>query len=68
MIKILIPLLSLAIGYYFQWQANRLKHKRWQAENSYKLGRLYKQINRYESIAKMIYFIALFITCATFLF
>lgn len=68
LIKLLIPVLSLAIGYYFQWQANRLKRKRWQAENSYKLGRMYKQIERYENIAKLIYFLAIFITCIIYLF
>ena len=67
-IKIMIPLFSLAIGFYFQWQAKRLRKKQWQAPNSYKLGRMYKQISRYENIAKIIYIVALFITCATFLF
>ena len=68
LIKVLIPLFSLAIGFYFQWQANRLKRKRWHADNSYKLGKMYKQIDRYETISKIIYIAALFITCATFLF
>jgi pyruvate carboxylase len=68
LIKIIIPLFSLAIGLYFQWQANRLRKKQWKAQNSYKLGRMYKQIARYENIAKIIYIAALFITCATFLF
>jgi len=68
MIKILIPLISLAIGFYFQWQAKRLRRKQWQAPNSYALGRMYKQINRYETIAKFIYISSLIITCATYLY
>jgi hypothetical protein len=68
MIKILIPLLSLAIGFYFQWQAKRLRRKQWQAPNSYALGRMYKQISRYETIAKVIYISSLIITCATYLY
>jgi hypothetical protein len=68
MIKILIPLISLAIGFYFQWQAKRLRRKQWQAPNSYALGRMYKQINRYETIAKVIYISSLIITCATYLY
>ena len=68
LIKLIIPLTALAIGFYFQWQANRIKRKRWQADNSYKLGRMYKQIERYESIAKLIYFAAIFITCIIYLF
>jgi hypothetical protein len=68
MIRILIPLISLAIGFYFQWQAKRLRRKQWQAPNSYALGRMYKQINRYENIAKVIYISSLIITCATYLF
>lgn len=67
-IKLVIALTTLAIGGYFQWQAKRLKRKRWYAENSYKLGRLYKQIDRYEQTAKLIYILAIFITCVTFLF
>lgn len=67
-IKLLIPISALAIGYYFQWQARRTRKNRWNAENSYKLGRMYKQIQRYENIAKVIYIIAIFITCITFLF
>ena len=66
-IRISIGLLSLATGYYFQWQAKRLKKKRWYAENSYKLGRLYRQIDRYENISKIIYFLSAVIICATFL-
>lgn len=68
LIKLLIPMLSLAIGFYFQWQANRIKKKRWQAQNSFKLGRMYKQIHRYENIAKLIYFLAIFITCIIYLY
>ena len=68
LIKLLIPMLSLAIGFYFQWQANRIKKKRWQAPNSFKLGRMYKQIHRYENIAKLIYFLAIFITCIIYLY
>jgi len=68
MIKILIPLISLAIGGYFQWQAKRLRKKQWQAPNSYALGRMYKQIYRYETIAKVIYILSLIITCATYLY
>jgi hypothetical protein len=67
-IKILIPIISLAIGFYFQWQAERIRKKRWYAENSYKLGKMYKQIERYENIAKVVYILAIFISCAAFLF
>lgn len=67
-IKILIPVTALAIGYYFQWQAQRIKKNRWSAENSYKLGRMYKQIERYENVAKIIYFSAIFITCIIYLY
>jgi hypothetical protein len=67
-LQIIIPLFSLAIGYYFQWQAKRLRNNQWQVKNSYKLGRMYKQIARYENIAKIIYITALFISCASFLF
>jgi len=68
LLKILLPLFSLATGLYFQWQANRLRNKRWQADNSYKLGRLYRQIERYDNIAKVIYLTAVFLTFILFLF
>jgi hypothetical protein len=68
LIKILIPLFSLAIGYYFQWQARRLRSKRHDVPNSYALGRMYKQIQRYEAISKIVYISSLIITCATYLY
>jgi hypothetical protein len=67
-IKILFPLLSFAIGIYFQWQANRIRKQRWQADNSYKLGRMYRQIERYDNIAKVVYIIGLFLTFIICLF
>lgn len=68
LIKLLFPLTALAIGYYFQWQAKRIRKQKWYADNSYKLGRMYRQIERYENIAKIIYLVALFITCIIFLY
>jgi hypothetical protein len=67
-LKVLTPLLSFAIGIYFQWQANRIRNQRWQAENSYKLGRMYRQIDRYDNIAKVVYIIGLFLTVIVCLF
>jgi hypothetical protein len=68
MIKILIPLLCFAIGYYFQWQAKRIRIARWHAPNSYVLGRMYKQIERYEVISKIIYISSIIIACAAYLY
>jgi hypothetical protein len=67
-IRILIPLFSLAIGAYFQWQAKRLRRNQWDAPNSYALGRMYGQIRRYENIAKLVYLLSIFIICISFLF
>lgn len=67
-IKIILPLFSLAIGAYFQWQAKRLKRNQWAAPNSYALGKLYRRITRYENIAKFVYLLSIVILCFSFLF
>jgi hypothetical protein len=68
MLKLLLPLFSLAIGLYFQWQAKRLNRNKWAAPNSYVLGKLYRQIARYENIAKVVYLLSILILCISFLF
>jgi hypothetical protein len=67
-LQIIIPLFSLLLGAYFQWQAKRLRRKQWDAPNSYALGRMYRQIARYENISKVVYILSLIITCASFLY
>jgi hypothetical protein len=68
MIQILLPLTSLAIGAYFQWQAKRLRKNQWNVPNSYALGRSYIQIVRYENISKVVYLLSIIVICASFLF
>jgi len=67
MIKALIPFIIVALAYYFQWQANRLRNSRYNVANSYALGKMYKQVNRYENLSRIIYIASILITCILFL-
>jgi len=67
MIKALIPFMIVALAYYFQWQANRLRASRYNVANSYALGKMYKQVNRYENYSRIIYIASVLITCILFL-